>query len=68
MGIKRVWIEQGCLGCGMAQATCPEVFVLSPDTEVNELREGVTDLGPFEAQIREAAGQCPAEVIKLEEG
>ena len=24
--MKKVWIEDGCTGCGMCEDTCPEVF------------------------------------------
>ena len=26
MAIKRVWIEEGCISCGMSEDNCPEVF------------------------------------------
>ena len=26
MSITRVWIEEGCIFCGMSEANCPEVF------------------------------------------
>ena len=26
MAIKRVWIEEGCISCGMSEMNCPEVF------------------------------------------
>ena len=26
MAITRVWIEEGCIGCGMSEMNCPEVF------------------------------------------
>ena len=35
MAISSVWIEGGCISCGLAEAICPEVFKLpanSPNT------------------------------------
>jgi ferredoxin len=26
MAITKVWIEDGCTGCGLSEAICPEVF------------------------------------------
>ena len=62
MAIKRVWIEEGCISCGLAEETCPEVFKL---VDTNTVIEGV-DLSRFEDKIKEAAESCPVEVIKYE--
>ena len=62
MAIKRVWIEEGCISCGLAEGTCPEVFKV---VGTNTVIEGV-DLSHFEDKIKEAAEQCPVEVIKYE--
>jgi len=71
MPISRVWIEDGCLSCGLAESICPEVFkvVENADFEVvdsNTVIEDV-DLSKFEAKIKEAAENCPVDVIKYEE-
>ena len=26
MAITRVWIEKGCVSCGLSESNCPEVF------------------------------------------
>ena len=26
MAITKVWIEEGCISCGMSEDNCPEVF------------------------------------------
>ena len=26
MAITRVWIEDGCVSCGLSESNCPEVF------------------------------------------
>ena len=62
MAIKRAWIEEGCISCGLAESTCPEVFKV---VGTNTVIEGV-DLSHFEDKIKEAAEQCPVEVIKYE--
>ncbi len=62
MAIKRVWIEEGCISCGLAESTCPEVFKV---VDTNTVVEGAS-LSRFEDKIKEAAEQCPVEVIKYE--
>ena len=62
MAIKRVWIEEGCISCGLAESTCPEVFKV---VDTNTVIEGAS-LSRFEDKIKEAAEQCPVEVIKYE--
>ena len=63
MAIKKVWIEEGCTGCGLSEAICPEVFKMDGEAMVIE---GV-DYSEYEAAIREAAESCPVEVIKFSE-
>ena len=61
MAIKKVWIEDGCISCGLCESTCPEVFemketaVVKADAELDK-----------EAEIKEAADGCPMEIIKFE--
>ena len=62
MAIKRVWVEEGCISCGLAEGTCPEVFKV---VDQNTVLEGV-DLSSFEDKIKVAAEECPVEVIKYE--
>ncbi len=62
MSIQKVWIEDGCTSCGLCEETCPDVFEM-PDEAV--VKTGV-DFSQFEDGIKEAAENCPAEVIKYE--
>ena len=62
MAISRVWIENGCISCGVAEGICPEVFKV---VDTNTVIEG-TDLSRFEEKIKEAAESCPVDVIKYE--
>lgn len=63
MAKLNVWIDEGCISCGVCQDLCPEVF------EVNEIAEVIpdADLEKFAEQIRESADNCPVDVIKIEE-
>ena len=65
MAISRVWIEDGCISCGLAEDICPQVFKLSDNTS-NTVIEGA-DLSSYEAEIKEAAENCPVGVIMYED-
>ena len=62
MAISRVWIEDGCISCGIAESVCPEVFKV---VDTNTVLEGV-ELSRFEDKIKEAAECCPVDVIMYE--
>ncbi|MGM0529953.1 MAG: ferredoxin [Bacteroidota bacterium] len=65
MAIKKVWIEEGCIADGICQEICPDVFGEDDEGEAYVI-EGA-DLNANEDCIKEAAEECPAEVIKYEE-
>ena len=55
--------RDGCIGCGLCAATCPEVFRIAGDglSEVYSLpSEKTAD------KVNEAAENCPVSVIKVE--
>lgn len=62
MAVNRVWIEEGCIACGLCSDICPDVFrqediaVVIPGADLNINENG----------IKEAAESCPTEVIKYE--
>jgi|TARA_B100000315_G_scaffold204611_1_gene198042 ferredoxin len=62
MIISRVWIEEGCIFCGMSEANCPEAFQVKPG-ESAKVIPGV-DYSDLEEKIKYAAGCCPVGVIK----
>lgn len=62
MAVKKVWIEDGCISCGLCSDICPEVFV---QEDIAVVIPGA-DLNAHEAQIKEAAESCPTEVIKYD--
>jgi len=62
MAITKVWIEDGCISCGLCSDICPDVFELE---DIAVVKEGA-DLSANEDLIRESAENCPVEVIKYE--
>lgn len=63
MAITKVWIEEGCISCGSCEQICPEVFKLE---DLSTVIKGV-NYSDYEAKIKEAVENCPAEVIKYSE-
>lgn len=64
MAIVKVRIEEGCTECGVCEETCPEVFELGNSGA--EVIEGA-DFAANEQGIRQAAEECPIEIIVFEE-
>ncbi len=60
MAITKVWIEEGCISCGVCEATSAEVFEM-PETAT--VKKGV-NFAEYEDEIKDAADNCPVSVIK----
>ncbi|MDY0002413.1 MAG: ferredoxin [Polyangia bacterium] len=57
----KVTISDDCTGCGVCETIAPDVFVVQDDkATVNE-----DAIEGNEAEIREAASECPDEAIKI---
>ena len=65
MAITRVWIEEGCISCGLSESNCPDVFKVETG-EPSKVIEGV-DYSGLEEKIKIAAESCPVEVIKYDD-
>ena len=62
MAITKVWIEEGCTVCNLCEDTAPDVFEVTDDScTVKDV-----DFNEYEDEIKEAAEDCPVEVIKYE--
>ncbi|MBN2745161.1 MAG: ferredoxin [Bacteroidales bacterium] len=62
MAITKVWVEDGCTSCGLCEGTAPDIFEID---DVSEVIDGA-DFSAHEDEIRQAAEECPVEVIKYE--
>ena len=58
-----VSIEPGCIGCGLCASTCPAVFEMDADGLATV---AVQPVPAMEQAAREAAENCPAQVIHTE--
>ena len=68
MGIKKVWIEEGCISCSLCQDICPEVFDVPDGEDCTVKPDAPGHFAGKQAEIQEAACDCPVEVIQVEEG
>ena len=68
VAITKVWIEKGCITCGLSESNCPEVFKVKHGKWVKgaTVIEGV-DYSGLEKKIKKAAEACPVAVIKYDE-
>ena len=57
-------VEEECIGCGMCQDTCPDVFKLNEEKGIAEV---IKPQGGPEDLIQEAIDSCPVECIHWKE-
>jgi len=62
MAIKKVWVTDDCIACGVSESICPEVFKVHNKSAVKE----EVNFSVYEEQIKEAAKNCPMQAIKYE--
>jgi len=62
--VMKVTIEDSCTACGLCVETCPEVFEMGDD-----IAEVLVEQVPpeYEDAAQQAADECPAEAIVVEE-
>ena len=65
MTMKVIVDEEKCMGCGVCESTCPEVFEMGDDNKAKVKLDPV--LPALEASCREATQGCPEEAIRIEE-
>ena len=60
----KVSVNDGCIGCGLCENICPEIFVM--DDGISTVIENV-DYAKYVNEARAAADGCPVSVIEVEE-
>ena len=61
--MKKLWIEPGCITCGMCEFIAPKVFEV---TDVSHIKLGF-DQEENSDLIEQSVKDCPVSVIKFEE-
>ena len=54
-----------CLGCGICEGICPDVFSLGSEPYAVVLLDPIPE--KYWADVKDAAEQCPEEAISIEE-
>jgi len=59
----KVTISEECIGCGLCESTCADVFSINDDG----IAEAVDDIDEaLEDDVQEAADSCPVGAIEVE--
>jgi len=62
----KVLVNSNCIGCGLCESVCPEVFEMNDEGLAQAINEPVPDAAESTAQ--EALESCPVEAIEEVEG
>lgn len=65
--IHKVWIEEGCISCSLCQDICADVFLVEPGLDCVIKPDAARHFAAKDEAIREAAQDCPVEVIRVAE-
>lgn len=57
-------VSEDCIGCGLCEGTCPEVFAIGDDDLAHAIEEEVPEAAEDAAQ--EACDGCPVTAIELD--
>ncbi len=61
--MKVVIDQDGCIGCGLCESVCPEVFKLNDDN----IAEVIKQPTEVTSNVQSAVDGCPVQVISIEE-
>lgn len=56
--------NENCIGCGLCNSICPQVFTMTDEGVATAKNEIATDL---EDSVHQAADSCPVDAIEVEE-
>lgn len=56
-------VNEDCIGCGVCEGTCPEVFSIGDDGMAHAIEEDVP--ADAEDSAQEAAENCPVSAIEV---
>ena len=57
-------VNENCIGCGMCEGTCPEIFKVGADSRAHAKDTDVA--GPTLSKAQEAMENCPVVAIEAE--
>lgn len=56
-------VSEDCIGCGLCEGVCPDVFSIGDDGLAHAIEEDVPE--EFEGAAQEAAESCPVSAIEV---
>ncbi|MDD5066562.1 MAG: ferredoxin [bacterium] len=59
--MKPVIEKETCIGCGVCESVCPEVFKMMDDGKADAIKTSGYD----ESAVKDAIDQCPVQAISL---
>jgi ferredoxin len=65
--IRRLWIEEGCISCSLCSDYAPAVFSVENGEPCVIRPDAAAQFAALDEEIRDAARDCPVEVIRFEE-
>ena len=60
----KISVTEECIGCGMCEGTCPDVFEVGDDGLAHVIVDEVS--ADVEDDAKQAAEDCPVEAITVE--
>ena len=57
-------VNEDCIGCGLCEGTCAEVFSIGDDGLAHAIEEEIPE--ELEDAVQEAAEGCPVSAIEVE--
>ncbi len=58
----KYFVNDGCIGCGLCEGTCPEVFSMTDEGKAKAVEAEVS--AEFESAAAEARDVCPVGAIE----
>ena len=59
----KVTVNEDCIGCGMCEGSCPEVFSIGDDGLAHAIEDEIP--ADFEAAAQDAVDACPVTAIEV---